>query len=66
MEKRKCIFIQVLLRCLKNDIMTFVGNWVELEKNHSNCGIPDSERRLWYGFAYMWILTMEPQRVGKV
>ena len=39
--------------------MKFAGKRMELEKNHSEWGNPDSERQIWYLFAYLRMLAVK-------
>ena len=41
------------------DIQKFADKWMELEKNHSEGGNPDSERRTGYVLTDKWILTVK-------
>jgi hypothetical protein len=35
------------------------GKWMELEKNHSEQGNPDTESQTWYVLIVKWILTVK-------
>jgi len=40
--------------------MILAGKFMELEKNHFECGNPYPERQILYASAYSWLLVEKP------
>lgn len=62
-----------IIQQLKTDTVKLTGKRIGLEKNHCEWGSINSERQIWYVFAYMWTLvksmitklwSIESKRVG--
>ena len=49
-----------LIWLLRNEIIKFTDNWMDLEEKSSQVSYPNFNKQIWNELSYMWILAFNP------